>query len=140
MKRAIPLVLLVVIGGVYFAYKHWLSLKPFQWAGTVEARTITVGSRTGGRVAKVLVKEGDRVVAGAPLVELEPGDLLAQKAIAEAQLAGAQAALDKLQKGSRPEEIAQAKARLSSANAALAEVRSGSRSEEIAAGEARLAQ
>src|SRR6185436_16989702 len=40
-------------------------------AGTLEARDIRVGSLVGGRVARVLVDEGDRVVPGQPLVELE---------------------------------------------------------------------
>jgi multidrug resistance efflux pump len=140
MKRVIPLLLLVAIGGVYLIYKHYLSLRPFEWAGTVEARTATVGSRTGGRVKAVLVKEGDHVAANAPLVELETGDLDAQLAVARAQLEQMQAALDKLEKGARPEEVAQAMARAAQATAALAETRHGSRVEEVAAAEARLAQ
>lgn len=140
MRRFIPLILLVAIGAAYFAYKRYLAHQPFQWAGTVEARAVTVASRTGGRVKQVLVHEGDRVQPNQPLVILEPGDLEAQRAIATAQLEQAKAALDKLEKGARPEEIAQAKARAAQANAALAETRSGSRVEEIAAGEARVAQ
>jgi HlyD family secretion protein len=140
MKRFLPLLLLAVIGGAYYGYKHWLSLRPYEWAGTVEARAVAVGSRTGGRVAKVLVAEGDVVKANDPLVVLEPGDLEAQRAIAAAQLEQAQAALDKLKKGARPEEIAQANARAAQAGAALAETRHGSRAEEVAAAEARLAQ
>ena len=61
MKRVIPLVLLVGIIGAYVAYKRYLSGRPFEWAGTVEARAISVGSRTGGRVAKVLAQEGEQV-------------------------------------------------------------------------------
>jgi multidrug resistance efflux pump len=140
MKRLVPLALLVAIAGGYVAYRRYLSHRPFEWAGTVEARAIAVGSRGGGRVAKVLVQEGDRVTAGQVLVELERGDLDAQRAIAVAQLAQAQAALDKLQKGARPEEIAQARARSDQAAAALSETLHGSRVEEIGAAEARLAQ
>jgi len=140
MKRAIPVLLLLAIGGAYIAYKRYLSHRAFEWAGTVEVRAVTVGSRTGGRVEQVLVREGERVAANAPLVVLEAGDLGAQRAIAEAQLAQAQAALDKLTKGARPEEILQAQARADQASAALAESRRGSRVEEVAAAEARLAQ
>lgn len=139
MKRFIPLVLLVGIASAYLAYKRYLAHQPFEWAGTVEARAISVGSRTGGRVAKVLVQEGDRVTAGQVLVELEHGDLDAQRAGAAAALAQAQAQLDKLQAGARPEEIAQAQARAAQANAVLLETRRGSRVEEIAGAEARLA-
>src|SRR5262245_33875381 len=111
MKRFLPVILLALIGGAYYGYKYWLSKRPFEWAGTVEARAVAVGARTGGRVAKVQVREGDTVKAGDALIVLEPGDLEAQRAIAHAQLAQAQAALDKLTKGARPEEIAQANAR-----------------------------
>lgn len=140
MKRFIPLFLLAAIGAAYLGYRHYLSQQPFEWAGTLEARAVTVGSRTGGRVKEVLAKEGDLVQAGQPLLVLEPGDLDAQRAIAQAQLEQARAMLDKLQKGARPEEIAEAKARAAQAAAAFAETRHGSRIEEIAAGEARVAQ
>lgn len=140
MRRFIPLILLVAIGAAYFAYRRYLAHQPYEWAGTVEARDVTVASRTGGRIKQVLVREGDTVKPGQPLIVLEPGDLEAQRAIAVAQLEQAKAALDKLEKGARPEEIAQAKARQAAAQAALAETRHGSRVEEVARAEAQLAQ
>lgn len=139
MKRLVPVVLLVLIAGAYVAYKRYISARPFQWAGTVEARSISVGSRTGGRVAKVLVVEGDQVKPGQVLIELEHGDLDAQRAGAAAQLAQMAATLDKLKAGARPEEIAQAQARTAQASAVLQESRNGSRIEEVAAAEARVA-
>jgi multidrug resistance efflux pump len=140
MRRFLPLFLLAAIGAAYLGYTRYLAHQPFEWAGTLEARAVTVGSRTGGRIKAVLAKEGDLVQAGQPLLVLEAGDLDAQHAIAQAQLEQARAMLDKLQKGARPEEIAQAKARAAQATAAFAETRHGSRVEEIAAGEARVAQ
>ncbi len=139
MKRLVPLVLLLAIVGAYVAYKRYLSKLPFEWAGTVEARSISIGSRTGGRVAKVLVQEGDQVKPGQVLIELEHGDLDAQRAGAAAQLAQTAAALDKLKAGARPEEIAQAQARTAQATAMLQETRRGSRAEEVAGAEARVA-
>ena len=138
MKRVVPLLLLLAIAGAYVGYKHYLSKLPFEWAGTVEARSISVGSRTGGRVAKVLVQEGDEVQAGRALLELEHGDLDAQRLGAVAQIVQATALLDKLKAGARPEEIAQVQARAAQASAVLAETRNGSRAEEIAGGAARL--
>jgi multidrug resistance efflux pump len=136
--RFIPLVLVLAGLGWYAYHRYQLAHAPYEWSGTVEARTIQLGSKAGGRVAKILVKEGDRVIAGQTLLELEPGDWPAQLAQAEGQLAQAEATLDKLKAGSRPEEIEQAKARAQTAQAALQEAVTGSRPEEIAAAKARL--
>src|SRR5437868_696543 len=103
-KRRPPIILILLAIGVaiYGGYRLYLERKPYEWSGTVEAHTISVGSRAGGRIAKVLVREGDAVVAGQALIELEPGDLEAQLVQASAQQASAQALLDKLKKGARP--------------------------------------
>ncbi len=129
----------LLLGLVYGGYRLYLFQKPYEWSGTVEARTISVGSRAGGRVKEVQVREGDRVQAGQPLIQLEPGDYPAQLAQAQAQLSEWQANLEKLQRGARPEELAQAKARSLTAKAALDQAVAGSRPEEVAASEARLA-
>ncbi|HMG55315.1 MAG TPA: efflux RND transporter periplasmic adaptor subunit [Kofleriaceae bacterium] len=131
---------LVLAGLAWYGWHRWrVAHAPYEWSGTVEARTISLGSRAGGRVLKLPVKEGDRVNPGDVIVALEPGDWPAQLQQAEAQLAMMQAALDKLQAGSRPEEIAAAKARADTAQAALQETTAGTRVEEVAAAEARLA-
>jgi multidrug resistance efflux pump len=137
-RRMIPLVL-VVAGLGWYAYHRWrLAHAPYEWSGTVEARTMSLGSRAGGRIARILVKEGDRVTAGQTLIELEPADWPAQLVQAQAALAQAEATRDKLKAGSRPEEIAAAQARARTAEAALQEAVTGSRPEEIAAAKARL--
>jgi HlyD family secretion protein len=137
-RRLIPLVLAAVALAAYLGYRAYQSTRPYEWSGTVEARTISIGSRTGGRVKEVLVREGDRVKAGQVLVTLEVGDLEAQRLQAQGQLDQAQANLDKLEKGSRPEEIEQAKARATTAVAAFEEAKHGARSEQISATKARL--
>jgi multidrug resistance efflux pump len=139
IRRLLPLVLVALGVASYAGYRAWSTRQPFEWSGTVEARTMAVGSRTGGRVKEVLLKEGDRAQAGQALLVLEPGDLEAQKLMAQAQLDQAQAALDKLTAGARPEEIEEAKARAQTAEAALVEAEHGSRAEEIAGARARLA-
>ena len=139
-RRRVALLLVAVVGiGAYVGWQAWLRSRPYEWSGTVEARTISVGSRIGGRVKAVRAKEGERVAEGQALVELEPGDLPAQRVMAKAQLDEAQANLERLQHGSRPEEVAQAKARAQTASAAFQETRAGARAEQIAAAEARLA-
>ena len=140
-KRRPPIPLLILAVGlvIYGGYRVYLERKPYEWSGTVEARTISVGSRAGGRIAQVLVREGDAVQAGQALLQLEPGDFPAQLLQATAQEASAQAVLDKLRKGARPEELAQARARTLTAQAALQQAMAGARPEQVQAAESRLA-
>ncbi len=77
----------------------------------------TAVARTDGEVVEVFVAQGDRVVAGTPLVRLSDWDQLASIAVTEAQLAGAQAELAKLEAGSQPEQIDVAKAKLARSEA-----------------------
>jgi HlyD family secretion protein len=138
-KRLGVALALVIVGGGYGGYRLRERSRPYQWSGTVEARDITVGSRTGGRVKEVLVQEGDRVASGQALVLLEPGDLDAQKAQAEGDLQQATANQTKVEAGSRPEEIEEASARANEAAAALSEAQKGARTEDIAQARARAA-
>ena len=136
--RALAVVGVLVLA--YGAYRIHLSRQPYEWYGTVEARTIQVGSRTGGRVKEVLVREGDHVQPGQTLIVLEAGDLDAQHLMAQAALDQAKANLEKLEAGSRPEEIEAARARASTATALLTQTKTGSRAEQIAASGSRLRQ
>jgi multidrug resistance efflux pump len=138
VRRFIPLIVLALLALAYGGYRAYDARKPYEWSGTVEARVITVGSRTGGRIKEILVHEGEHVDAGKALVQLEAGDLDAQRLGAQGQLDQVKAALEKVKAGARPEEIEQAKARAGAAAAALQEARSGSRNEEVAAANARL--
>jgi HlyD family secretion protein len=60
-------------------------------SGTIEATTVQVSSQLPGRVAEVLVEEGDAVTAGDNLVTLDTGELEAQRDQAEARAAAAEA-------------------------------------------------
>jgi len=126
--------------GGFYGWQRWHKAHaPYEWSGTVEARTASLGSRAGGRVKEVLVAEGERVEPAQPLVVLEPADWPAQYAQAQAALAQASATRDKLRAGARPEEIAVAKARRDSAQAALAEAVAGPRREAIVRAQSALA-
>ncbi len=70
-------------------------------------------------VAKVSVKEGDRVKAGQMLTALRSGTLSASIASASANVQSAQAALTALEQGSRPEDIAIAEAGVNNKRASL---------------------
>jgi len=138
MKKVIPIVLVAGAIAWYAIHRYRQAHAPYEWSGTVEARTVQLGSRAGGRVQDVKVKEGDHAGSGQVLVVLEPGDWLAQLEQAKGQLGQAEANLEKLKAGARPEEIAAAKARADTAAAALQQSRAGARPEEIAAAKARL--
>jgi HlyD family secretion protein len=120
-RRIVPLLIVIVALAVYIGYRIRRGPAPFEWSGTVEAHTIEVGSRVGGRVLEVSVREGDTVQAGQALVTLEKGDLPAQRSIAVGQLEQAQGVLEKVASRTLPTarraEIAEAQARLESEQA-----------------------
>ena len=94
---------------------------------------------TGGRVERVLVREGQEVTAGSPLVHLESAVERASLSEAEAGFARAEAALEALLRGPRAGEIAAAEAEVAAAQAHLDAIVRGALPEEIAAAEAELA-
>jgi multidrug efflux pump subunit AcrA (membrane-fusion protein) len=82
-------------------------------------RDAKIGSKISGRVAAVLVQEGARVGAGAPLLRLDTSDLLAQQAQAQASVAAARAQLQKVLAGARPQERQQSSDAVNQARAAI---------------------
>lgn len=88
--------------------------------GTVAAlREAKIAAKNPGRVAVVLVKEGQRVTAGTPLMRLDTAELAAQAAQASADLQASRARLTQLQVGARPEERRQAADAYTQAQAAV---------------------
>ena len=84
--------------------------KPLVLSGTVEARTVNVGSLVGGRVTRVHVDEGHAVVPGQVLVTLETETLDRQIAEQHAAITTARANLANVAAGPRDEEIRRAAA------------------------------
>src|ERR1700733_15945441 len=102
-KRIVIIVAVIaaIFAGVAYS-EGWVSHdSSLQGSGTVEARYIRVGSKVGGRIDKVLVREGDAVKAGQVLVTFDDKEL-------QAALGQSRAAWEKAHTGSRPEDIAQA--------------------------------
>ncbi len=137
MKQLAGLVLVVVIAAGLLTISR-LRTSPGHISGFVEADEVRVGSRVGGRVAEVLVAEGESVSPEQVLVRLAPYDLKERLAEAEAQLAARTAVFERLESGLRPEEIAQAQAKVDGLTATVAKLVSGPRAEEIAAATSRL--
>src|SRR5262245_11163595 len=79
-------------------------------AGTVEVHEIRIGSKVGGRVSAILVKEGAEAADGDELVRFEAPELESQKAQIVQKLAAARAERDKVFSGPRPQEKDEAKA------------------------------
>lgn len=99
--------------------------------GTVEAREIHVGSKVGGRIQEVLVREGDRVEKGQTLVSFEDRELEADLAATRARHEQARINLCKMERGYRPEEVTEAKAQAARAEADWKMVRVGYREEQV---------
>jgi len=156
----ITVVSLIGIGGYFIDQSR--SAKASLLSGYFESQPTLAASRLEGRVVQILVKEGDTVKAGQPLVKLEtnsyaatfgankmaaeqakqqytetargsrPEDIARQVAV----VGEAQASLDKLVNGPLPEEIRAARAKLKEAQALYQKMVVGSRPEEIAAARA----
>ena len=87
--------------------------------GRIEAAVVDIAPRVQGRVAEVLVREGDRVKAGDLLARLDLGEIaLAPERDAQA-VAAAQARVRDLSSGSRDAEVAAAEAERTDRLAAL---------------------
>ncbi len=100
-------------------------------SGQIEGLDADVGSRVGGRIAEVLVREGDIAEAGQALVKFEADEAEALLAAAQAKLAQAEAQLAKLVAGARREEIARAEAANAQTKARYDLALEGARNQEI---------
>ena len=110
-KRVVPILILVAAAAAVYAYvDNRRGEKTLILSGTIEARTVNVGSLVGGRVVEVLVDEGDRVAAGQTLATLESDAIDRRIAEQRAAIAASKAALAGAEAGPRREEIAQAAA------------------------------
>ncbi len=106
----------IAAGGGYWYYSaKYVSTDDARVSGTI----VTISSKVTGKVAQLVVAEGDIIKAGQVLARIDPQDILAQKAQAEAVLAAAKANYEQLVNGNRPQEIQQARAAADQARANL---------------------
>lgn len=111
MKRKapnyIPALLLIVAVVVLSAVCGFYAFRPEKEIiqGEVEVTEYRVSSKVPGRVAKILVEEGQKVHAGDVLAVLEAPDVAAKLTQAEGAEAAAAAQSRKAQKGAREEQI-----------------------------------
>lgn len=127
-RRAI--LILVLVGVIVAAYVLWPRAgtrdQHIEGSGTIEATQVDVTPKVAGRVARILVKEGDAVSAGQVVAELDAAELDAQVQQAEAMLLVARARLAQaeesvqLQKPTVDAQLQQSSAQVQAATAALA--------------------
>lgn len=96
---------LVAVGVAAWFYGSLDGNHVLRLPGIVEIQEVRLGSKVGGRVARVLVEEGQIVSPGQDLVIFEVPELENQREQLQARLQAAQAELDKALTGPRPEEI-----------------------------------
>lgn len=94
--------------------------EPLTLYGNIDIREVDLSFRVDGRVADVLVDEGDAVRAGQVVATLDAEPLRTDLAEAEATIAAQRSQLDLLRAGNRREDIAQAAAGVAERRAALA--------------------
>jgi multidrug resistance efflux pump len=129
-KRLLILILIVIIVGATTVYATWFRRdNSLRGSGTVEARDIRVGSEVGGRIDKILVREGDTVQPGQILITFDDKELLAS-------LDQTREAAIKAERGYRAEDIAEARAAAAEAKADYELKAEGYRKEDIAAAQA----
>lgn len=96
----------------------------FEYSGNLQAQDeVTLVPRASGQIQEVLVKVGDQVKAGDPIVTIDRDVYAAQLKQAEAVLSQAQLKLQKMNEGARPEEIAAAESAYEISQTALNDVK-----------------
>lgn len=131
-KRILIVLAIAAILAATAVYAGWFHRDTaLQGSGTVEARNIRVGSKIGGRIDKVLVREGDSVQPGQVLITFDDKEL-------QAALGQSRANAEKAQRGFRPEEIAEARAAAAQAKADYELKKNGYRKEDIDSAQADL--
>lgn len=129
MNRKLVFILIAVAAvlAATAVYANWFRRdNSLRGSGTVEARDIRVGSKVGGRIDKVLIREGDAVQPDQVLITFDDKEL-------QAALGQSRANAMKAERGYRPEEIAEARAAAEQAKADYEMRKNGYRKEDIAA-------
>lgn len=137
----ISLLLLIIVGGVYWYFSKNPQMRELVLAaweqvlvelelatpeaestgiaasGFIEVRQVAIAPEVGGRLARLMVDEGDQVNEGQVLVQIDADILDAQIDEAKAAVAMAEAQLARVEAGARAEDIAVAAAAVTMAEA-----------------------
>ncbi len=114
-QRRKTLPLLAIVAGLVVAgligWGFWRASRsaPEVFQGQMEAKETDIAAKIPGRIAEVLVREGDRIAAGAPILRMASPEVDAKLAQATAAQQAAQAVAKKAEAGARPQEIEMAR-------------------------------
>jgi len=105
---------------VLLGYGVWRASQPAPevFQGQMEATETDIAPKVTARIAQVLVKEGEQVVAGSMLMRTDSPEVAAKLAQATAAQQAAQAVADKAHNGARPQELEMARLQWQRAQAA----------------------
>lgn len=108
----ITLVVIIVLGLIIYGLNKSAKSteKPLVLQGQMEMQSTSISAKVPGRIANILVTEGDQVEAGQQLIEMDSPEINAKLNQALAGRDMAQSQLDKANNGARPQEVGQAKA------------------------------
>lgn len=114
IKKALLALLVLIILSIiaYGLFKSNQSSEPesITLQGQMQMQQTSISAKVPGRIAQILVTEGDSVEIGQQLIEMDSPEINAKINQARAGKEMAQSQLDKAENGARPQEIAQAKA------------------------------
>ncbi len=124
-RLAVAAVILAAAGGIgwYILRGRQADSDRLVLYGNVDIRQVNLAFNVEGRIAEMLVHEGDRVTPGQKLASVERDYYEDGQRLAEARLEAQRAQVAKLEAGSRPEEIQLARAQVAEAEAALVNAR-----------------
>lgn len=111
-KAIIALVIISFLGIIaYGLFKSKQHSEPeiITLQGQMQMQQTSIAAKVPGRIAQILVTEGDAVTVGQQLIEMDSPEINAKINQARAGKQMAQSQLDKAENGARPQEIAQAK-------------------------------
>ena len=112
-KIIVALLIIMILGAIGYGLlksKQHNTPDVVTFEGQLQMQQTAIAAKVPGRIAQILVTEGDMVTIGQQLIKMDSPEINAKIAQARAGKQMAQSQLDKAENGARPQEIAQAKA------------------------------